>query len=79
MPGQLALLAELPGLLRAHAHARLGGADDDGRVGHLQGLDDFAAESRSSRGVQHIDLTAVVFDGATAVEMEIWRLVSSGS
>ena len=59
-PGQLALLAQLPGLLGAHAHAALGGADDDGGVGDLQGLDDLAGEVEVARGIQHIDLAAVV-------------------
>ena len=62
-PGQLALLAQLPRLLGAHAHARLGGADDDGRVGHLEGLDHLAHEVEVARGVQHVDLTAVILNG----------------
>ena len=63
-PGQPALLAQLPRLLRAHAHARLGGADDDGRVGHLEGLDHLAGKVKVARRVQHVDLTAVVLHGS---------------
>ena len=36
-PGHVPLFAVLPGLLQTHGNAVLGGADDDGRVGHLEG------------------------------------------
>ena len=59
--GQLAALAELPGLLSAHAHAALGGADDDGGVGGLHGLDDLAGEVEVTGSVQNVDFAAVIF------------------
>ena len=59
--GDLVGLTVFPGFFRAHAHPALGGADDDGGVGHAEGLTHFAAEVEVARGVQHVDLTALVF------------------
>ena len=61
--GQLAGLAVFPRLFGAHAHAALGGADDDGGVGHPQGLHDLAGEVKIARCVQDIDLAALVLNG----------------
>ncbi len=62
-PGELALGTVLPGLLGAHAHARLGRADDDSGVGGVEGLHDLAGEVKGAGGVQDVDLTAVVLHG----------------
>ena len=61
--GHVPLLAVLPRLLQAHGDTVLGGADDDGRVGHGQSLHHLAGKVKAARGVQHVDLTALVFQG----------------
>ena len=58
--GHIPLFTVLPGLLQAHADPVLGGADDDGRISHGQSLHHLAGEVKAARGVQHVDLTALV-------------------
>ena len=58
--GHIPLFAVFPGLLQAHGDAVLGGADDDGGVGHGEGLHHFAGEVKSAGSIQHIDLTSLV-------------------
>ena len=58
--GHIPLFAVLPRLLQAHADAVLGGADDDGRVGHGEGLHHIAGKVKGAGGVQNVDLTALV-------------------
>ena len=82
--GHLALLTVLPGLLRPHAHAALGRADDHGGVGHPQGLHDLAGEVEIARRIQHIDLAALILhrhhgggDGKLALDL-LWIEVADG-
>ena len=58
--GEFPLLAVVPGLFGAHAHAGLGRADDDGGVGDADGLPHLAGKVEIAGGVQHVDLTATV-------------------
>ena len=58
--GELTLFAVFPSLFRPNAHPGLGGADDDRGVGGLKSLHHLAGEVKAARGVQNVDLTAVI-------------------
>ena len=44
-------------------YAVLGGADDNGGVGGPQGGHYLTGEIKAARGVQHVDLAALIFHG----------------
>ena len=57
------LLAVFPDFFKPHGNAVLGGADDDGGVSGPQGLHHLAGKIKGARGVQQVDLAALVLQG----------------
>ena len=60
-PGHLPLIEQLPGPLGAHRQAALGRAHQNTGVGHRQALHHFTGKIEVTGGVQHVDLTTVIF------------------
>jgi len=67
-PGHRAVFGQVPGLLQANFHGRVGRCDQDGAFGGAQGAQAFGQEVEESGSVEDVDLAGLPLDGGQGRE-----------